>query len=1522
MTSLTQQPFAGLDQMLAAKKFTAATFDESLITRSANGQFASPGAKGSDSTGAGGHNSVGEGGHGKDVEKLQGYLQKLGYTTGTDAKGVFGKGTDAAVRKYQAEHGLKVDGLAGVHTFSSLRDHLAAGSSNGHSHTNGHAAQAGHSFAHGGAARFQPGGGTPSRIATGGVVGGTPKPSVRQGKDTEVGLERKTLAAGEVKSLDPDQGIVEAIVSVTGIKDRVNDIIKPGAYAKTLAERVPKGVHSHDWDTPVSKTLEAVELMPGDSRLPKATPAGAPWPSAAGGLLVKMQFNLETQRGREAFSDVKFYGKDAAWSIGYNVPSGSATFERKSGTRNIHELELFEYSPVLHGAAPEAGTLSVKSAQQAAAQQSLDDEGTGTGPGEVAHEEDLATTMDAAPTMASHPESISSVSAETLQTMHDEAATEIAAEIAMHLQQAAEQEVAAAVHNSQQREAGLASKTIEWDAEAGTGTIPTFATGTFSAPVTGADLKALVEEKVDHGNAQTLRDYWAHGEGAAKIGWGTPGDFDRCVAEVGKYMPGQAEGYCQLRHHDALGIYTGTHAKLDREGHPNVPTKSEFDENFIPESKDVWTGSGPAQTTGGFGATQFGNPPDAMSQAEHPATEVRECPHCHRDDLVKRRDGDLVCPSCGFHYADAKTPLDEVGNATKPYDGARKAFNPTEARDPATGKWRAEFAVDGKWYTNAMRYDTPEAAKAAASDKFSRWTQPEAWRVVPHEHPEKETYDGTGHGTVVPRRSVLDGPLPVGTDLGKHIAAHEIRNSDRAMLSDPRRLHAHLRAQHPGGDRVDPFPAEDLDAYQAMHQRAHEMGVDSHTHDDRIEPKGDATSVETKGYLPCPKCHSRMSAGSKCADCGASLAPKFGKAEPEPEVKGYLPCPKCHSRKAEGAKCADCGASLAARFGGKSRMSAGVDNKVPPGTGTPPVGAQTEPDPHTLIDNGDPTRSAEDDQNDLEPENWLPCPNCKANDPVMRTGKVVCAACGTAVARKTGQEPDVDTGSEDYGTDGKGLDLYVEVKVWSGEARIAALLARRSMSNANTEIKESTMDPTFQESALAGSMEDLQARLTAATDTWASKSDGAWTQIEGTWPDHVLFTAYDAKAEAPRTSWQVGFEITEDGQVELGEPQQVEDLRMVVPPAVKAITGLARLMEAKGIDPDLLTAALDRIAEQQERKGEPGLDEVELLEFEALKEFGGAGLENKRDYSHAERMAMAATGEALPDGSFPIKDKEDLDNAKSLRRAGDGKDPAAADAHIAKREAELGVKSLHANGFDGGTGGAMQVAQPAPGSPGATRGGNLAQQRAARMLQSMHEEARNAASDPHVASDHATASTYLGLAAQHLDAGNVETAKGHLGRALSAHDRAMKDGEERSFGRVGGRAVGTVRTFLRGAISQDDAGGDTDHDEPQVTSGARGHAGNIRGLEAAHGGEKSAKGADDKVTTDLSAVADDADGPDDDDDDVETDLGRVQGKAAKGRKSSKAQAALFGGNPPADLAEVADDSASMLAEFEALQAGL
>ena len=168
-------------------------------------------------------------------------------------------------------------------------------------------------------------------------------------------MQHKQVPVSSVRGIDNVEGVVEAIVSVTNIVDHVNDLIEPGAYRMTLKKRNPKVVWSHDTNIPVGKTLRVEELMPGDPRLPNDLAA-----QNAGALLVKMQFNLNTTRGRDAFYDVQFYGDEQEWSIGYSVPEGKYQVDEKSGIRYIKQLDLFEYSPVIFGAAPSTRTLSLK----------------------------------------------------------------------------------------------------------------------------------------------------------------------------------------------------------------------------------------------------------------------------------------------------------------------------------------------------------------------------------------------------------------------------------------------------------------------------------------------------------------------------------------------------------------------------------------------------------------------------------------------------------------------------------------------------------------------------------------------------------------------------------------------------------------------------------------------------------------------------------------------------------------------------------------------------------------------------------------------------------------------------------------------------------------------------------------------------------------------------------------------------------------------------------------------------------
>ncbi|MET0904311.1 MAG: hypothetical protein ABWZ52_13815 [Acidimicrobiales bacterium] len=88
---------------------------------------------------------------------------------------------------------------------------------------------------------------------------------------------------------------------------------------------------------------------------------------------------------------------------------------------------------------------------------------------------------------------------------------------------------------------------------------------------------------------QQLLDYWVHGEGAAKIRWGTPGDFDRCVRNLRKYFRRDPEGLCNRLHTRALGVPPG-------QEHGLVADAVDFDERLYDHeaglfpTKKMWRG--------------------------------------------------------------------------------------------------------------------------------------------------------------------------------------------------------------------------------------------------------------------------------------------------------------------------------------------------------------------------------------------------------------------------------------------------------------------------------------------------------------------------------------------------------------------------------------------------------------------------------------------------------------------------------------------------------------------------------------------------------------------------------------------------------------------------------------------------------------------------------------------------------------------------------------------------------------------
>lgn len=80
------------------------------------------------------------------------------------------------------------------------------------------------------------------------------------------------------------------------------------------------------------------------------------------------------------------------------------------------------------------------------------------------------------------------------------------------------------------------------------------------------------------------------------------------------------------------------------------------------------------------------------------------------------------------------------------------------------------------------------------------------------------------------------------------------------------------------------------------------------------------------------------------------------------------------------------------------------------------------------------------------------------------------------------------------------------------------------------------------------------------------------------------------------------------------------------------------------------------------------------LDLERRLRLAYGGTETARTFTAAQRKDAAKSGHAMSDGSFPIKNAEDLKNA--IRLVGKAKDPGKARAHVIARARALGLTKL------------------------------------------------------------------------------------------------------------------------------------------------------------------------------------------------------------------------------------------------------
>jgi len=176
-------------------------------------------------------------------------------------------------------------------------------------------------------------------------------------------MERKTFQTAAIK-LDEAQGIVEHIIAVMGNLDMGNDIIHPGAFAKTISERGTKVrvLDAHNTDS-IMRVLGKPRSMREIGKHELPSDLLMKYPDANGALLVETQYLMNTPEGKGAFERIQSGAVDE-YSIGYDPLdfdySDVVHDGKKVTARNLRTLKLYEYSPVLWGMNSATATLSAK----------------------------------------------------------------------------------------------------------------------------------------------------------------------------------------------------------------------------------------------------------------------------------------------------------------------------------------------------------------------------------------------------------------------------------------------------------------------------------------------------------------------------------------------------------------------------------------------------------------------------------------------------------------------------------------------------------------------------------------------------------------------------------------------------------------------------------------------------------------------------------------------------------------------------------------------------------------------------------------------------------------------------------------------------------------------------------------------------------------------------------------------------------------------------------------------------------
>ena len=153
------------------------------------------------------------------------------------------------------------------------------------------------------------------------------------------GARETKFAPADLSEVAAD-GHFHGYASLFGREDLGRDVVMPGAFARSLAARGPRGVRmlfQHDPAQPIGVWEEIRE----DRR----------------GLFVRGRLMADVARGRDVLALMRAGAIDGL-SIGFRTVRGRK--DSRTGVRRLHEVDLWEVSVVTFPMLPEARVSAVK----------------------------------------------------------------------------------------------------------------------------------------------------------------------------------------------------------------------------------------------------------------------------------------------------------------------------------------------------------------------------------------------------------------------------------------------------------------------------------------------------------------------------------------------------------------------------------------------------------------------------------------------------------------------------------------------------------------------------------------------------------------------------------------------------------------------------------------------------------------------------------------------------------------------------------------------------------------------------------------------------------------------------------------------------------------------------------------------------------------------------------------------------------------------------------------------------------